>query len=102
MLISHSVVNLFVTFCVEYVYIATGIATRLVDPDGGRQHIGAKTDQQLSLTSWELPTDGWTKNLDSLPQFSYGHLFAYLVSTPKLLQLNRSHQLRKHIRLQEL
>ena len=64
-------------------YIATGIATRLVDPDGDRQHVGAKTDQQLSLTSWELPTDGWTKNLDSLPQFSYDHLFVHLVSNSK-------------------
>ena len=25
-------------------YIATGIATRLVDPDGGRQHVGPHTE----------------------------------------------------------
>ena len=89
---SHSVVDLFVTFCVEYM---TGIATRLVDPNGGRQHVGAKTDQQLLLTSWELPTDGWNKNLDSLPQFSYDHLFAHLVSNSKTVAANQKSSAKK-------
>ena len=76
-------------------YIATGIATRLVDPDGGRQHVGANTDQQLSLTSWELPTDGWTKNLDGLPQFSYDHLFAHLLSNSTTVAANQKSSAKK-------
>ena len=75
-------------------YIATGIATRLVDPDGG-QHTGEKADQQLSVTSWVLPTDGWTNNLDDLPKFSYDHLFAHLVSNSKSVANNQKSSAKK-------
>ena len=72
-------------------YIATGIATRLVDPDGG-QHAGA---QQLSMTSWALPSDGWTNKLDNLPKFSYAHLFAHLVSNSKTVAANQKSSAKK-------
>ena len=69
-------------------YIATGIASRLVDPDGG-QHARAKVDQIQSVTTWVLPTDGWTNDLDKLPNFSHDHLFAHLVSNSKTVAANQ-------------
>lgn len=36
-----------------------------------------------------MPTDGWTNNLDGLPQFSYDHLFAHLVSNSKTVAANQ-------------
>ena len=70
-------------------YIATGLANRLVDPDGRHQQMVDK-QQSTSLPSrCPLPTDGWTTNLEDLPKFSYGHIFAHLVSNSKTVACNQ-------------
>ena len=46
--------------------------------------------QSTSLPSrCPLPTDGWTTNLEGLPKFSYGHIFAHLVSNSKTVACNQ-------------
>ena len=38
---------------------------------------------------YALPTDGWTTNLEDLPMFSFGHIFAHLVSNSKTVASNQ-------------
>ena len=68
-------------------YIATGLASRLVDPDG-RQH-RVQVDKQRLQASWELPSEGWTVNIEQLPKFSYDHLFAHLISNSRTIASNQ-------------
>ena len=70
-------------------YIATGLASRLVDPDGRHQQIVDKQQSTGSSSRWALPTDGWTTNLKELPKFSYGNIFAHLVSNSKTVASNQ-------------
>ena len=69
-------------------YIATGLASRLVDPDGRHQQIVDK-QQSTGSSRWALPTDGWTTNLKELPKLSYGNIFANLVSNSKTVASNQ-------------
>ena len=69
--------------------IATGLASRLVDPDGQYRQVVDKQQLTGSPSRWILPTDGWTTNLEELPQFSYGNIFAHLVSNSKTVASNQ-------------
>ena len=68
-------------------YIATGLASQLVGPDGGQHRV--QVDKLHLHASWELPSDGWIVNIEQLPKFSCDHLFAHLISNSRTVASNQ-------------
>ena len=72
-------------------YIAAGLDHKLVDPDGGIHLccLQAQYPQVVSPLPHTLPSDGWTSSLQQLPPFSYGYLFAHLITNSETIAENQ-------------
>ena len=77
-------------------YIAAGIDSKLVDPDGGihvhRLQAQIKEGQVSTVQPpipHTLPQDGWTSSLLEFPPFNYGCLYAHLVTNSKAIAENQ-------------